>query len=153
MSGIIVNIFFMIVLRVMINKMKLNQKNNPGNKMFVLLKDLFPTCRSITRDGLRNTLKTIQQNIPIKIHEVPTGTKVFDWTIPKEWNVKDAYVMDEKGNKIVDFKKNNLHIVGYSIPVNKLVNLSELQKHLYSIPQQPNAIPYITSYYKERWGF
>lgn len=123
------------------------------NEMYKLLEKLFPICRSITGDGVRKTLGIIQEHIPIKIHEVSTGTKVFDWEVPKEWNIKDAYVMDEKGNKVIDFKKNNLHVVGYSVPVNKTVPLSELQEHLYSLPDQPEAIPYITSYYKERWGF
>lgn len=124
-----------------------------GNEMYTFLEDLFFICRSITGEGVRETLKIIQQYIPITIHEVPTGTEVFDWIIPKEWNITDAYVMDENGNKIIDFKKNNLHVVGYSVPVNKTVNLLELQEHLYSLPEQPDAIPYVTSYYKERWGF
>jgi len=124
-----------------------------SKEMYNLVEELFPMCRSITGNGVRETLKIIQQHIPIKIREVPTGTKVFDWTVPKEWNIKDAYVIDEEGHKIIDFKKNNLHIVGYSIPVNKTVSLSELQEHLYSIPEQPDAIPYVTSYYKETWGF
>ncbi|MBU1849265.1 MAG: DUF4910 domain-containing protein [Nanoarchaeota archaeon] len=121
--------------------------------MYELTTRLFPICRSITGNGVRKTLKIIQQHIPIKIHEVPTGTKAFDWTIPKEWNIDDAYVMDEHGNRIIDFKKNNLHVMGYSIPVNKMISLSELQQHLYSLPEQQEAIPYVTSYYKKRWGF
>lgn len=124
-----------------------------GYEIYQLVKRLFPIARSITGDGVRDTLKIIKEQIPIKIYEVPTGTTVLDWTIPKEWNIKDAYIMDEKGNKIIDFKENNLHVVGYSIPVNKTVTLSELQNHLYSLPEQPEAIPYVTSYYKERWGF
>jgi aminopeptidase-like protein len=124
-----------------------------GKEMYELVKRLFPICRSITGNGVRETLKIIQEYIPIEIYEVPTGTKVFDWTVPKEWNIKDAYVMDANGNKIIDFKKNNLHVLGYSIPVNKALSLSELQEHLYSLPEQPEAIPYVTSYYKERWGF
>jgi|TARA_B100001964_G_C14167354_1_gene569758 aminopeptidase-like protein len=121
--------------------------------MYELTKKLFPICRSITGDGVRETLKILGEYIPMKIHEIPTGTKAFDWEVPKEWNIKDAYVMDESGNKVIDFKKNNLHIVGYSVPINKTISLEELQKHLYSIPEQSEAIPYITSYYKERWGF
>jgi aminopeptidase-like protein len=133
--------------------MNLNNNNKIGEKMYDLVKELFPICRSITGNGIRETLKIIQEHVPIKIHEVPTGTKVFDWIVPKEWNIKDAYVMDESGNKIIDFKKTNLHIVGYSDPVNKTITLSELQKHLYSLPDQPEAIPYVTSYYEKRWGF
>ena len=121
--------------------------------MYKLVKKLFPICRSITGDGVRKTLGIINEYIPIKIHEVPTGTKAFDWTVPKEWNVKDAYVMDKDGNKIIDFKKNNLHVVGYSTPINKTISLSELQQHLYSLPKQPDAIPYTTSYYRKMWGF
>lgn len=124
-----------------------------GQEMHKLVAELFPICRSITGNGVRETLRIIQKQIPIKIHEVPTGTRVFDWEIPKEWNIKDAYIMDSDGNKIVDFKKSNLHVVGYSAPVDKTVSLEELQDHLYSLEDQPEAVPYITSYYKERWGF
>ncbi|MAG02902.1 aminopeptidase [Candidatus Pacearchaeota archaeon] len=121
--------------------------------MYSLAKILFPICRSITGEGIRETLKIIQEQIPIKIHEIPTGTRVFDWTIPEEWNIKDAYVTDEKGDKVIDFKENNLHIMGYSKPINETLTLSELQEHLFSLPEQPNAIPFVTSYYKKRWGF
>lgn len=124
-----------------------------GKKMYKLIEKLYPICRSITGNGIRETLNIISQYIPIAIYEVATGTKVFDWTVPKEWDIKDAYIMDKNGNKIIDFKKNNLHIMGYSVPVNKTVGLSELQKHLYSLPEQPEAIPYVTSYYNENWGF
>ncbi len=124
-----------------------------GRQMYNLVERLYPICRSITGNGLRETLRIIKEHIPLKIYEVPTGTKVFDWTVPKEWNVKDAYVMNENGNKVIDFRLNNLHLVGYSAPVNKTISLSELQKHLYSLPEQPEAIPYVTSYYKKRWGF
>ncbi len=124
-----------------------------GHDMHNLIKRLFPICRSITGDGTRETLKILQEYVPLKIMEVPTGTTVFDWTVPKEWNIKDAYVKNEKGEKIIDFKKNNLHVMGYSTPVNKKVSFSELQNNLYSLPDQPDAIPYVTSYYKERWGF
>ena len=126
---------------------------NLGQQMLGFAKMLFPICRSITGDGVRETLKIISDIIPLTIHEVPTGTKAFDWSVPKEWNIRDAFIADENGNKIVDFKINNLHVVGYSVPVDKWITLSELQEHLHSLPKQPNAIPYITSYCKERWGF
>lgn len=129
------------------------QESNQGEMMHQLMSDLFPICRSITGNGVRETLKVIKQYIPLDIFEVPSGTKVFDWTIPKEWNIKDAYVMDESGNKVIEFKKNNLHVVGYSIPINRILALAELQNNLYSLPDQPDAIPYVTSYYSERWGF
>ncbi len=121
--------------------------------MYELVKKLFPICRSITGNGVRATLKILQEHIPLEIFEVPTGTKAFDWEVPKEWNVQDAYVIDPTGKKIIDFKRNNLHLVGYSVPVDKTVTLAELQRHLYSLPNQPEGIPYITSYYQERWGF
>ena len=125
-----------------------------GNQIFELERKLYPICRSITGNGVRETLKIIKSHISdIKVFEVPTGTNVFDWTVPKEWNINDAYVIDPDGDKIIDFQKSNLHVVGYSTPISKTVSLEELQNHLYSIPEQPNAIPYITSYYKERWGF
>jgi len=127
--------------------------SNPGIDMYNLVKKLFPINRSITGAGVRETLRIIKEIIPIKVYEVPSGTKVFDWTVPNEWNINDAYVIDSKGNKIIDFKKNNLHVLGYSTPVDKYVNLEKLQKHLYSLPNQPTAIPYVTSYYKKRWGF
>lgn len=125
-----------------------------GNQIFELTRKLYPICRSITGNGVRETLKIIKSHIPdIKVFEVPTGTNAFDWTVPKEWNINDAYVIDPNGDKIIDFQKSNLHVVGYSTPISKTVSLEEFQNHLYSIPEQPNAIPYITSYYKERWGF
>src|SRR3989338_3409940 len=124
-----------------------------GKEMYKLAERLFPICRSITCNGVRETLGILKESIPIKIHEIPSGTKVFDWTIPKEWNIKDAYIADERENRVIDFKKNNLHVVGYSVPVNKTVSLPEIQEHLYSLPKQPEAIPYVTSYYKEMWGF
>ncbi len=115
---------------------------------------LWPINRSLTGNGVRETLKLIQDHLPnLKIHAVSSGTKVFDWTIPPEWDVSTAYIITPSGEKICDFSKNNLHLVGYSIPFRGKIQLSELQEHLYSLPEQPNAIPYITSYYKERWGF
>jgi aminopeptidase-like protein len=125
-----------------------------GDSIYTLLRRLFPINRSITGDGVRETLRIIAEELPaLTIHEVPSGTPVFDWIVPREWNVRDAYVLDPDGNKIIDFARSNLHLVGYSIPFHRKVALSELQAHIYSLPDQPDAIPYITSYYQERWGF
>lgn len=122
--------------------------------MYSLCQELFPICRSITGEGFRQSLDILSQQVEnLKVEEVPTGTQCFDWEVPKEWNIKDAYIIAPNGKKICDFKQSNLHIMGYSVPINKTVSLEELQKHLYSLPEQPTAIPYITSYYKERWGF
>lgn len=129
---------------------------NLGVDMHRLCEKLFPICRSITGDGFRESLDILKNELDLqdlKIFEVPTGTKCFDWEIPKEWNIRDAYIITPDGTKICDFKVSNLHVVGYSIPIDKEVSLEELQQHLYSLPEQPDAIPYITSYYKERWGF
>jgi len=124
-----------------------------GKNMYDLMKELFPICRSITGNGVRLTLNIIKKHIPLKIFEVPSGTPVFDWIIPNEWNIDDAYIEDKNGNKIVDFTKNNLHVVGYSTPVDAWISLADLQQHLHSLENQPDAIPYVTSYYKEYWGF
>ena len=125
-----------------------------GNKMHKMAQLLWPIARSITGNGVRETLAHIKNEIPeLKIESVATGTCAFDWTVPKEWNITEAYIEDENGNKIVDFFKNNLHVVGYSIPVDIWLTLDELNNHLHSLPQQINAIPYVTSYYKEQWGF
>lgn len=122
--------------------------------MYKLLKKLFPFYRSITGDGNRKTLHIIKKKIPnLQIKEIKSGTKVFDWVIPPEWNVKNAYVLDEKNKKVIDFKKNTLHLVSYSTPINKKVSKKDLLLHLHSLPKQPSAIPYITSYYKKYWGF
>lgn len=125
-----------------------------GKSIYDLCKKLWPIARSITGNGVRETLGIIQQEIPsLIIHEVPTGTQCFDWKIPKEWNIKDAYILDPNGKRIVDFQDNNLHVVSYSVPINRSMPLSELQQYLHSLPDQPSAIPYVTSYYEERWGF
>ncbi|SRR5579884_2438526 len=127
--------------------------NQLGDEMYRLVSELYPICRSITGNGFRETLRIIQQRIPLEIHEVPTGTQVFDWTVPREWNIRDAYVKNSRGEKIIDFKKSNLHVLNYSIPIRAKMSLEELKPHLFSNPQQPDWIPYRTSYYKENWGF
>lgn len=124
-----------------------------GEQMFSLAKTLFPICRSITGNGVRQTLQILSEEIPLRIHEVPTGTRVFDWEVPREWNINDAYIKNSRGEKIIDFSNSNLHVLNYSIPVNKKVSLEELKKHLYYLPEHPDWIPYRTSYYKEDWGF
>jgi aminopeptidase-like protein len=124
-----------------------------GQEMHALMTELFPLCRSITGDGVRRTHDIIRQRIPIETHEVPTGTKVFDWTVPPEWSVHEAYIRDPRGEKIVDFKNSNLHLLNYSVPTRQRLSLAELRPHLHSLPEQPDAIPYRTSYYEENWGF
>jgi aminopeptidase-like protein len=123
-----------------------------GQEMFQLMTKLYPICRSITGNGVRQTLAEIKNHIDLKVSEIPTNKKVFDWTIPKEWNISDAYVLDPKGNKVVDFKKSNLHVVSYSVPISKKMPLEELKQHIHTLPDQPNTIPYLTSYYKDDWG-
>lgn len=127
-----------------------------GVRMHKLCKKLFPICRSITGEGFRESLAIIKndmQLVDLKFFEVATGTQCFDWEVPKEWNISDAYIITPDGKRICDFKVSNLHVVGYSIPVDQELSLETLQNHLYSLPDQPDAIPYITSYYQERWGF
>jgi len=124
-----------------------------GSEMYNLMTELYPICRSITGDGVRKTDKIIGKHIPLKIHEVPTGTNVFDWVIPKEWNINDAYIIDPNGEKIIDFKKSNLHVMNYSVPIKAKMTLDELKPHLYTIPEKSDVIPYRISYYKENWGF
>tara|TARA_B110000008_G_scaffold194023_1_gene192584 strand:+ start:27 stop:1301 length:1275 start_codon:yes stop_codon:yes gene_type:complete len=122
--------------------------------MYQWMKDLFPLCRSITGEGTRETLKYFRKILPrLNIHEVPSGVQAFDWVVPDEWTIRDAFIKDESGKKIIDFQKNNLHLMGYSEPINEWMNLEQLNEFLFSIPEQPLAIPYITSYYKKRWGF
>jgi len=128
--------------------------NEIGQSIYDLACELFPICRSITGEGIRKTLSIIKRELPeLIINEVPTGTICFDWEVPREWRIKDAYIIDPDGNRIAEFKNSNLHIVHYSIAVNKTISLEELQEHLHSLPEQPDAIPYITSFYEERWGF
>ena len=117
-------------------------------------KDLYKIPRSLTGQGVFKSLEYIQKYVPFKINKVKSGTKVFDWTVPPEWNIRGGYIIDLKSNKkLVDFKNHNLHVVGYSCPVDKILSFKELEEHLYYLKDQPNAIPYITSYYKKNWGF
>jgi aminopeptidase-like protein len=124
-----------------------------GQELHRFAAELFPICRSITGDGIRRTLVMIQDRIPLRTMEVPTGTAVFDWIVPKEWNVRDAYIQRPGGKRLVDFQQNNLHVMSYSTPVHATVSLAELQPHLFTLPERPDWIPYRTSYYQENWGF
>ena len=125
-----------------------------GEELLGFAKDLWPINRSLTGAGVRQTFDRIKEHLPaLKVHEIPSGTKAFDWEVPKEWRIQDAWIKTPQGNKICDFQQHNLHLVGYSTPFHGKVNLNQLQNHLYSLPEQPKAIPYVTSYYKERWGF
>jgi aminopeptidase-like protein len=124
-----------------------------GDEIFALAVKIFPICRSITGEGVRQTLRELSVHIPLEVHEVPTGTTVFDWTIPKEWNIRDAYIKNERGEKIVDFAQSNLHVMSYSVPVRRKISLGELKTHLHTLPNQPDLIPYRTSYYAENWAF
>jgi aminopeptidase-like protein len=124
-----------------------------GSKMFRFMEELFPICRSITGDGIRETLDRISKRIPLELHDIPTGTEVLDWTVPKEWNIRQAYIKDKSGRSVIDFRDHNLHVVSYSLPVSGRMPLSQLREHVHTLPDQPDLIPYRTSYYSETWGF
>jgi aminopeptidase-like protein len=124
-----------------------------GPAIHALVRDLYPICRSITGNGFRQTLARLQKEIPIDVHEVASGTKVFDWTVPREWNIRDAYVKNSSGERVIDFRRHNLHVVNYSVPVHARMSLAQLRPHLHTLPDQPDLIPYRTSYYEEAWGF
>ena len=124
-----------------------------GEELHRLVADLYPICRAITGEGVRETLRRIAEIIPLEQHEVPTGTQVFDWAVPQEWNIRDAYVKDRHGRRVIDFAASNLHVVGYSTPVDARMPLAELREHLFTIPEQPDWVPHRTSYYREAWGF
>ena len=124
-----------------------------GADMMSFIGELYPVCRSITGDGVRHTLARIKREVPLSLSEIPTGTRVFDWTVPKEWNIRGGYLDGPDGERIVDFEDHNLHVLNYSVPVDKQVSRDELDPHLFSLPDQPELIPYRTSYYEENWGF
>jgi aminopeptidase-like protein len=124
-----------------------------GEAMYALIEELYPVCRSITGDGVRKTLGRVAEELPIDLHEVPSGTPVFDWAVPKEWNIREAWVKDPDGRTIIDFGEHNLHVVSYSVPVRERLTLEELRPRLHSLPDRPDWIPYRTSYYDETWGF
>lgn len=124
-----------------------------GAQIYDLAAAIFPICRSITGDGVRQTLDRLSNHIPLEIVEIPSSTPVFDWTVPREWHIRDAYIADESGARIVDFRDNNLHVLNYSIPVRTRLPLAELKQHIHTLPDQPALIPYRTSYYADRWGF
>lgn len=137
----------------------MQEGHGEGQKMYDLAKKIFPYCRSITGQGVRDTLGDLKEYIEkdgkahLEIHGIPSGTPVFDWTVPKEWVIREAYIEDENGNHVIDMKNHNLHVMGYSTSVDEWVDLNELKKHVFTQPDQPDVIPYVTSYYKERYGF
>jgi aminopeptidase-like protein len=124
-----------------------------GHVIHARIAALYPICRSISGNGVRQTLAALQCEIPLEVHEVPSGTTVFDWTVPPEWNIRDAWVKNAAGERVVDFRRHNLHVVSYSTPVRAVMPLAELREHLHSLPDQPDAIPYRTAYYEAAWGF
>jgi aminopeptidase-like protein len=124
-----------------------------GEALHALVAELYPLCRSITGDGVRQTLKILGDHLPLDVHEVPSGTAVFDWIVPREWNIRDAYVKAANGRRVIDFRESNLHVVSYSIPVSRRMTLGELRPHLFTRPDWPEVVPYRTSYYNETWGF
>lgn len=121
--------------------------------LYHLITELYPLCRSITGEGVRETLRVLQGHIPLQIHEVPSGTPVLDWVVPKEWNIRDAYVKDAKGRKVIDFQRSNLHVAGYSLPIHRTISLDTLRSHLFTLPDRPEWVPHKTMYYQEGWGF
>jgi aminopeptidase-like protein len=129
-------------------------KDARGKAMIELVAELYPICRSITGDGVRETLRILGRHLPLEVREVPSGTPVFDWTVPPEWNIRDAWIKTTSGERLVDFRRSNLHVVSYSTPVApRRISLADLREHLHSLPEQPDWIPYRTSYYEETWGF
>jgi aminopeptidase-like protein len=124
-----------------------------GEALYKLVAELYPICRSITGDGVRRTLEIVAREVGLEVSEVPTGTQVLDWTVPREWNVRDAWVANAAGERVIDFQESNLHLLGYSVPIRATMPLAELKRHLFTLPDQPDRVPWRTSYYAERWGF
>ncbi|MDQ4082167.1 MAG: DUF4910 domain-containing protein [Actinomycetota bacterium] len=127
--------------------------DDAGSEIYELLRELFPICRSISGDGVRETFALLERVLPLEITEVPTGTQVFDWTVPREWNIRDAWIADPAGRRVVDFRDSNLHVLNYSAPIRARLALAELREHVFTHATEPDWIPYRTSYYKENWGF
>jgi aminopeptidase-like protein len=127
--------------------------SNLGEEMYRFVTDLFPICRSITGEGVRETLSLLQKHVPVDIHEIPSGTRVFDWIVPKEWNIRQGWIKDPTGQKLIDFQNLNLHVLNYSTPVHARLSLTDLKEHLYTLPEHPEWTPYRTSYYSRNWGF
>jgi aminopeptidase-like protein len=128
-------------------------ERSSAGEMMAVVEELYPICRSITGDGVRSTLEVVGKLVPLEVHEVASGTPVLDWTVPDEWNIRDAYVADASGRRVVDFRACNLHVVSYSVPVSARMTLDELRPHLHALPGQPDLIPYRTTYYERNWGF
>jgi aminopeptidase-like protein len=124
-----------------------------GALAYAMIERLYPICRSVTGNGVRESLHLLQETLPLTLREIPSGTEVFDWVVPDEWNIRDAYITNGKGERIVDFHRSNLHVLNYSVPVDRKLSLTELRPHLFSIPEAPDWIPYRTSYYQKNWGF
>jgi aminopeptidase-like protein len=124
-----------------------------GREAYAMMEGLYPICRSITGDGIRQSLRLLRNTIPLQLQEVSSGTQVFDWSVPKEWNIRDAYIKNDLGERVLDFQRSNLHVLNYSVPVRRKMSLAELRPHLFSLPETPEWIPYRTSYYRETWGF
>jgi aminopeptidase-like protein len=124
-----------------------------GEEMHALMAELYPICRSLTGEGVRETFEILEREVPLEITEIPSGTQVFDWTLPREWNIRDAWITAPDGSRVVDFRRSNLHVLGYSVPVRLVLTLDELREHLYTHPENPDWIPFRTSYYDENWGF
>lgn len=124
-----------------------------GAAAYSIIEALYPICRSITGDGVRQSLRLLQQTVPLNLHEIPSGKRVFDWVVPNEWNIHDAYIKNAAGERVVDFRSNNLHVLNYSVPIHETMSLADLAPHLFTLPEKPDWIPYRTSYFKETWGF